>query len=239
MRILIAVLFLFLSAVLFGTEPAMLSGEIEFRMVPGPEYSRVMKFGPMTINLMPQIAVWICSPDGKYRDTLYVTGKAAKGKWGGGINQRRPDALPAWSHARGVESAKGYFMPEGKTALPDAVSGATSAGELVFRWKIPLETPVWKYPFRAEVNCSFDYNGRFAQKLPKNSPDYSGVNGQPSLVYEAILDLPKNTNAAVLKLIGAGSLRGEDGGIGTNVAGIDTATNIVKTMTVRFIPAER
>jgi hypothetical protein len=238
MRRLILFFILTGSFSLYADAPRFLSGELAIRIVPGADYSHHLNFGPIAVDLTPQMAVWICTPDGKYVDTLYVTGKSAKGKWGA-PGTRRPDALPVWSHARGIESAKGYFMPEGKTALPDAVSGATPKSETVRNCKLPQNLPAGKYLVRAEVNCSFDYNARYAKNLQKTNSNYNGVNGQPSLVYEAVIELPSATNATILRLAGAGSPTGADGSVSTNLAGIDTATNILKTLEVRFIPGKK
>ena len=78
---------------------------------------------------MPQIAVWMETLEGQYIDTLYVTGKAASSGFGETDSgpTRRPEALPYWSHSRGIQEADGYFVPYQNNTDLDGASGAGSS----------------------------------------------------------------------------------------------------------------
>ena len=91
----------------------------------------------------PQVAIWTEDTSGKYGKTLFVTKATAKGIFSGGrtkdnfkafdsepknsdnADYRRVDALPVWSHARGVQYPDGKFAPTADQPLPDGITGAT------------------------------------------------------------------------------------------------------------------
>ena len=80
------------------------------------------------------------------------------------------------------------------------------------------------YVIKAEFNTSFDYNDFYTKKN-------SGVNGQPSVVYEA--KIPSGAGGEiVLSLTGTGSEDGSDGKIYTDVSKLTTAKTIVDKVIV-------
>lgn len=171
----------------------------------------------------PQLAVWLEDEQGRYLKTLYVTQKASGLSWFFGPKEGRPESLPVWYHASKHDSKKSAAKndsPDQKEI--DAVTSATPKGGLVFKQKIDDDSCVIK----VEVNASFDYNSTWTKKN-------SGVNGQPSLVYQASLPAGQK-DEVTLELAGSGSLDGSDGGIHKNVAGIDSAKTIVKIINVVF-----
>ena len=169
----------------------------------------------------PQLAVWLEDEQGRYIKTLYVTQKASGLSWFLGPKEGRPESLPVWYHASkhdAKKSAAQNSSPDKKEI--DAVTSATPKGGLVINQKIDDASCVIK----VEVNASFDYNSTWTKKN-------SGVNGQPSLVYQALLPAGQKEEVA-LELVGSGSIDGSDGSVHKNVAGIDSAKTIVRNINV-------
>ena len=101
----------------------------------------------------------------------------------------------------------------------DAVTSATPKGGLVISGEIIDESCVIK----VEVNASFDYNSTWTKKN-------SGVNGQPSVVYQAEISAGKKGEIE-LRFAGSGSVDGSDGIIHQDAAGLDSAKKIVRIIT--------
>jgi len=185
--------------------------------------TRIM-FVPMTT--MPQYAAWIETADGVYVDTLVVTGSAAKGKWKGNPKGGRPEALPVWSHAA---SEKNVDAITSATVDADGGLGASGAGLV----------PGNEYVVRFEVNHSFDYNDSWTKKAKEGRPTYSGVNGQPSLVYEARFTAGSAAMGKVATIslvpVGHGTVDGRDGTIVRDLAGFTTALAIIKEVSVDIL----
>lgn len=167
----------------------------------------------------PQVAIWLEDTDGNYIKTLYVTERASHKSWMMSPKEGRPESLPVWYHASKFEPAK--------NAAPglelDAVTSATPKGGIIFDAKLEDKA----YVLRAEFNTSFDYNDSYTKKN-------SGVNGQPSVVYEAEIpaDFNKASEEIRLTFAGTGSLDGSDGLIHKDTAGLTTAGTIVKLVAV-------
>ena len=174
-------------------------------------------------NHAPQFALWLEDTKGNYLQTLYVTGKASKKNWVFSPDEGRPESLPVWYHASSHESLKsGKNDKTSKNLDLDAVTSATPKGGIIFKAEIPEETCVIK----AEFNTSFDYNETFTKKN-------SGVNGQPSVVYEA--NIPENEKEEIrLNFAGTGSIDGKDGKICRETEGLTTAKSIVKLTALVF-----
>jgi hypothetical protein len=219
--------------------------KLELTIRSGGEWSHQMKFGLAKVTLTPQFAVWLTHEDGTYAGDLLVTKKAAKSSWG---KVRRPEALPVWSHARGVRAQDGLYMPTKATPLSDAVTGATpkpkSVGsELKYVLNLPRDLAPGRYRVLMELNNSFDYNAIFAEKLPDGDPRANGVNGQPSVVYAAWLDLEdtasisstENDPVAIFEFIGTGQPLGLDGEILPGRQGLTTALEIAESISIRNV----
>jgi len=167
-------------------------------------------------KMASQCAVWLEDANGNYVRTLYVTQRASKRNWIVGPKAGRPESLPVWYHAAHYESAKGA---PGNSDV-DAVTAATPKGGVVFTAEIGDGT----YVIKAEFNTSFDYNDFYTKKN-------SGVNGQPSVVYEA--KIPSGAGGEIaLSLTGTGSEDGSDGKIYTDVSKLTTAKTIVDKVIV-------
>lgn len=203
---------------------------------PGQANSHKTKMGLITLTVIPQMAIWIEDGNGRFVDTIYVTRKAATGKWSASGGSRRPESLPVWSHARGVKNSEGGYMPDPKSPLPDAVSGATPEKAFEAVWRLPASLVPGTYKIKVELNASFDWNDYYPDKLPKTHPRWSEVNGQPSVVYEGSIRLKDGAASVALKPIGTGSLRGEDGKIAPGLEGLTTALSLVESIRAEFRP---
>lgn len=233
-----AFMFVLLAAAIGGTAVAAPMGNLDLTLKSGSDWSHVKKFGIAKVTLLPQFAVWLEREDGTFAGDLLVTRKSAKSAWG---NVRRPEALPVWSHARGVRYEDGLYMPTKRDPLSDAVTGATpkpkEAGtELRFDLPLPAGLKDGRYRILVEVNNSFDYNEVYAEGLPGGDPRANGVNGQPSVVYAANLTLGSaaGVNEVIpLNYIGTGHPAGSDGAIRPERDGLTSALTIVDALAVR------
>ena len=174
----------------------------------------------------PQLAVWLEDTEGSYVRTLYVTKKAGLKSWVFSPRDGRPESLPVWYHASRQDSGKGTAKnASGAEPAVDAVSSATPKGGVTFTQEISGTS----FVIKAEINASFDYNGRWTKKN-------SGVNGQPSLVYAG--EIPAAGSAAgeeiILRLIGTGAVDGSDGQVHADLEGLDSALALVRMISVSF-----
>jgi len=120
----------------------------------------------------------------------------------------RPEALPVRTHRK-----------LGKAAITDAVSGATSRTSM--EHGAILSIPPGRHRVFIEVNRSFNYNETYTRANP-------GVNGQPSIAYQAEIDVGKAASVARFVPIGVGSVDGADGNIRPGFAGITTTLSATK-----------
>jgi len=192
----------------------------------GKNYNHQHKMGLVKIQITPQMAIWLEDENGKYIDTIFVTHKSAKSSWG---SVRRPEALPIWSHKRGVKYADGLYMPDRKNPLPDAVTGATEKSSFVKTWIVPKDIKDGDYLLKVEVNNSFDFNEVYQDKLPKDHPHYNSVSGQPSLLWEGKISLGKDFRSQ-LKIVGHGHPAGKNGTVIPELNGIDSAMTIIHSI---------
>lgn len=197
-------------------KPGIISGpRLELRLEPGPHYAKDMKMLWIMYTVWPQVASWIETPDGRFLDTLYVTELAVTGKYRAAPKAGRPEALPVWS-AR-------------KSGAADAVSSPTTVeSAVVYGNGIAARLPAGRYVVMLEANRSYDWNGTYTKKN-------AGVNGQPSVVYRAELEIGSGPRDARLTPIGIGSVDGADGRVRPGLEGIDTALGLFSSMTVRYL----
>jgi hypothetical protein len=228
----IAPLALAVALCLAGVQVFAESG-VSVTVTPGANWKEKVVMGIVPMTKTPQYAAWIETADGKYVETVMVTARAARGTWRASPKGGRPESLPVWFHAAaqsgasptGVSgTASGVSAIDAATsATPDAdavVSGSGSAGSLV---------PGTEYAIRFEVNHSFDYNEAWPKSAKEGKPGYSGVNGQPSLVYEGRFVAGRDATVE-LKLIGHGAVDGKDGAVSQDLAFITSARSIVASV---------
>jgi len=170
----------------------------------------------------PQFAVWLETVDGAYVSTLTVTQSSAKNQWIGNPKGGRPEALPVWNHAHSASDTK-----------LDAMSSATTNASLSLDSSAGVFSLDTEYVIKLEVNTSYDYNEAWPKNAKAGNADYSGVNGQPSVIYEGRFSAGK-AETVVLQPIGQGSVDGTNGKIKPGLEGITTALQMIKTAKVQI-----
>lgn len=193
---------------------------ISVRVEPGEHWHSRMWVIVFPVTKSPQLAVWVETPEGEYVDTLTVTGRTAEQKWRSAPEGGRPESLPVWSHASAA----------GNDDL-DAASTATPDDRVQLERGLSRLEPDKRYVIRAEVNHSYDYNEHWPKKAREGDPGYSGVNGQPSVLYEGNMVYAPGNNV-VLEPVGRGSVDGLDGIPRKSLTGLTTALSIVETIAV-------
>ncbi len=207
--------------VLVAVFPLVAEQRITVEVEPGKHwYSRMWIF-VIPVNKTPQLAVWVETMDGEYIDTLTVTGRTAEQNWRSAPDGGRPESLPVWTHASAVADI-------------DGATSATPDGRVQLERDGSRYEPGKQYIVRAEINHSFDYNECWQKKAREGDPGYSGVNGQPSVVYEGLLTGEPGFRVD-LKPVGQGSVDGRDGSCRRNLDGLTTALEIVDSITVLFV----
>ena len=188
----------------------------------------------------PLFAVWIEDSTGNYIESLYISrvisssifdyGKKVEDNWESAI-LRRPEALPYWSHKRGIKASDGYFVPLNGSPDLDAVSAATPTSNFIIKSKSNLNKNN-SYKILVELNQSYDWNEYYTKDKFPEDIIYSGSGkvGQPSLIYAAEIKpgyLKSNTHK-IMNLIGHGHYSGKDGKLYEDVSLITTAQNIAE-----------
>jgi hypothetical protein len=209
---------------------------LDIKLEPGKSYAHTKWFGPVPVSLRPQVAVWLEDENGRYVTELYVTRNSAKSVWSGGKGIRRPEALPVWSHSRGIAASDGIFMPSKENPLPDAVTGATPKASLSRSLSLPKDLEPGRYRVMVEANESFDYNADWAENLPASDPRYNGLNGQPSAVWSGTIDIGGDRALAVLSYVGHGDPTGKTGTLTEGTDGLTTALAILSRIEATYRP---
>ena len=168
----------------------------------------------------PQMAVWVTA-DNSRTETVFVTRGAGKGQWM--FADERPAALPVWSGIR----------PEKQGPEIDAVSGATPGGSAhTIHWKIPETYEDKSLTVFIEANVSFDYNDFYSKD--EESPGFSSVNGQPSVVWQATLPADRNPQQLSPEIIGHGHVLGKNSAIDPDMSKITTAADLFDYIEISF-----
>ena len=192
----------------------------------------------------PLFAIWVEDSIGNYIETLYISrvissstfdyGKKVGDNWESAI-VRRPEALPYWSHKRGVKASDGLFVPLKNTPDLDAVSGATPTSNFVVKSRSNFNKGN-NYRILIEVNQSYDWNEYYTKNKFPDDKIYSGSGqvGQPSLIYATEITTSglKSTTYKIMHLIGHGHHSGKDGKLYKDVSQITTAKNIAERIIV-------
>ncbi|MBF2755134.1 MAG: hypothetical protein ISN29_07750 [Gammaproteobacteria bacterium AqS3] len=199
--------------------------------------------GLITFVTVPQMALWVEDGEGRFLKTLYLTSKAADSSYQSvdifsDEIVRRPEALPIWSHRRGVRAADGLFMP-----LPDQPAGdATTAATPVADYELSSVLPegAGELTLYMEVNRSFDFNEFWHRDKFPDDPVYTGGgnSGQPSLLYSLRLGALGGETLhrfARMDLIGRGHHSGADGEV-YPLEGFSTALQLISVALVEINP---
>jgi hypothetical protein len=211
-------------------------GDIKLYVEKGDEWLHNFPlFAGIKMKNPPQLAVWIEDMNGNYVSTIYVTHKAATDSWKMNGGNRRQEALPVWSHARGIKYSDGLYMPTKDEPLVDGTSGATPRES--FDVKMRPVGDLKQFTVKIEVNHSTDWNEYYPENAEEGSPNYSGGkegSGQPAVVYAAAIDLDSGIKQYKASLIGHGSPDGTNGEIYTDMSTLTSALKIVEEITINI-----
>jgi hypothetical protein len=201
--------------------------EIELRFYGGPSL------------YYPLMAVWLEDEDGKYLQTLFVPtaiatgvfkyGSNATGKWVEAA-KRAPQTLPYWSHKRGVKAQDGLYMPDPDSPVADAYSGATPTTSFILRTRADKPLP-GKVRVMFEVNQNWDWNEYWTNDRFPGEKNYL-FNAQPSVVYEANVDLGNLRERYLLQPAGHSHPTGATGELFTDLSTLTTALQIADSVVV-------
>lgn len=188
--------------------------------IKGKEYLHKFQINSfISMKTPPQFAIWLEDVNGNYVETLYVTSKIAKENWS---KIKKQEVLPYWN-----------YKLNSRPISADAVSSATPKGSSAIKTNL-FETQ-GKYVVCAEVNMSTDFNEYYKKDAVVGKDNYSGGakgSGQPSIVYNAIVDLNLKNAIYELKPVGHSNPAGTDGKLYKDMSKITTAKNIIKNIVV-------
>lgn len=190
----------------------------------------------------PSFAFWTEDTEGNYIETLFVTGYVAKGRFGHGEIEkgrwknepgvvRRPATLPYWAHKRNIEAPDGLYVPSPETPVPDAISGATPAGN--FFLSTGTKAKSGKIRLLMEINQPWDPNDYWTNSKYPEDFDY-GTSLQPALVYAVTIDLDSGETEYHLNPIGHSHPSGKNGKLFTNISTLSSAKEIAAQVIVRI-----
>jgi hypothetical protein len=200
----------------------------------------------------PQVAIWLEDSSGNYIETLLVTTSTARGLFYSGRSAanfkesdsakkeqhmpvRRVDALPYWSHKRGHRYADGFYSPPPGEPLPDGITGATPTDNFYFKTAYPTLADLHSFSVRVEVNVAFDENEYYSEyDFPEDTLYHSGTGllGQPSIVYSALIRRTDRSRYYVLTMDGHGHHSGNTGDLLEELQSLTTAKYIVERIVV-------
>ncbi len=198
-------------------ETARIQGRhFTLHLVPGPEYRFASGWFIFSVPIYPQVACWIETPQGDYVDTIYVTAKGARKTWVSAPPGGRPESLPVWFH-----------LQKKRSDAADTISGPTPRGATTQDSGLAAALPSGTYVVKLEINRSYDYDERYTRAN-------SGVNGQPSLIYECRITVGQGPSEGIFKPIGTGSVDGSDGNIRPGLEGITTALKLLDSAAISY-----
>lgn len=200
----------------------------------------------------PQVVIWLEDSSGNYIETLLVTTSTARGLFYSGRSAtnfkdadhaktdeatptRRVDALPYWSHKRGHKYADGFYSPPPGEPLPDAITGATPSENFYFRSENKSIAELHSFRILVEVNVAFDENEYYSEYDFEDDSLYhggTGLLGQPSLIYSAVVRKSDRNRYYVLTLDGHGHHSGSSGELYPETESITTAKYVVERIVV-------
>ncbi|MDR1898491.1 MAG: DUF2271 domain-containing protein [Treponema sp.] len=217
----LAVFLLLRGIVPAGADP---SADLELSVSPGAGWKIRSWIGIFPMTHRPQFAAWIEDEEGNYIATFLVSSRGAQKNWRSAPREGRPEALPVWEHAlgRGGQNSRAEI---------DGVSAATPVGSVSAVYRGSALKAGKEYRVFFEVNHSFDYNETWPKK-DRNGKS-TGVNGQPSLVYQARFTAGQPGQVR-LEPAGCGAADGSHGNISPGTGGITSALSIVEQVSLRF-----
>lgn len=204
---------------MFYAEETLNEKRVNITIVPGEKWVHKMKVSFFTIDLYPQMAIWVKSETTQQVKSILVANKSGKQKWLDAKTQKddepfRKYALPVWLYHFKEEFNR---FPTKNDPVPDGITSATPKKTFTKKIDSLFEGENLIY---FEINNSFDVNP-FYMKEPSD-------NGQPSLIYSVTISKDSEKGIYPLKLIGIGSHNGESGNINEDLSGITDAKDILK-----------
>lgn len=150
-------------------------------------------------------------------------------------NRMRPESLPVFLHALGIQSKTGQFFPEDMPPEMDAYAGATFMDNFVLGSQAMSDLPR-QFKLRFEINQSFDFNEYYSSDRFPDDPIYSGdgYSAQPSVIYELEIDLDNPQPVYAMRLIGHGHHSGHDGNVNPDLSLLTSAKKIVDRIIVEI-----
>lgn len=215
---LLVVLGIMLGACVLTLVSVSAEPSVQLLVQPGESWIRTHYFFIFPLRSPPQLAAWLESADGSFLKTLTVSQSAAGNRWKAAPKEGRPEALPVGLH-RSASVADSLNVDAASSATyQDAISLERSLGALLTNGE--------SYRVYLEVNHSFDYNASWPKNASRNSLNWSGVNGQPSLVYMAEF-VAGDGQVVELHPVGQGAVDGSHGRVIPGTDGLDSALRII------------
>ena len=203
----------------------------------------------------PQVAIWLEDSAGNYLETLLVTSSTARGLFYAGRTPEnfkeydenpakgnyptaRVDALPYWSHKRGIQYADGFYSPDRNHPIVDGTSSATPKGNFYLKSSSKFSDLNW-FRVLVEINVAFDENEYYSEfDFLEDSLYHSGTGllGQPSVIYGKLIQKSNDTNYYILDLLGHGHHSGSDGMLYEDMSTVTTAAQITERIVVGINP---
>lgn len=188
----------------------------------------------------PLFAIWLETAEGEYIQTLYVAkavatgifeyGKHENGRWVT-APKRAPQTLPYWAHKRGIRADDGLFMPDERTAVPDAYTGATPKTGFIMTSRADEPLPQ-RFRVMLEINQNWDWNEHWTNNRFPGDENYLW-SAQPALVFEASVDMDSTQESYLMKPVGHSHYSGKTGELYTDLSSLTTALNIAASIKVK------
>lgn len=153
----------------------------------------------------------------------------------------RPESLPVFLHKsaqfKGDAAYKAEPQSTASTASIDAYAGATLLDNFLLNTRSQNALPE-QFKVRFEINQSFDFNAFYSSDRFPDDPVYSGngFSGQPSVIYEAIIDGRNPQGYYPMTLIGHGHHSGANGEIYPDIQALTTAKKLIDRIIVETNP---
>ena len=145
----------------------------------------------------------------------------------------RPESLPVFLHKLGAQADNGFYVPTDSKLAIDGYSGATMEDNFIYSIQLPKKL-TGKYRVRFEINHSFDFNEFYSSDRFPEDPVYSGngFTAQPSVIYEAIVDLDSDKALNQMSVVGRGHHSGQNGRLYSDLENLTTALELVDRILV-------
>ena len=145
----------------------------------------------------------------------------------------RPESLPVFLHKLAITTPAGRVVPTGKNTAIDGYSGATLTDNFLLASRSQQPLPE-RFKVRLEINQSFDFNDYYSSNRFPDDPVYSGsgYSAQPSVVYEALVDLSSGQPYVAMQLVGRGHHSGADGRLYQDMENLTTARELIDRVIV-------